>query len=58
MATLSSAYQEANIQNNTASASFTVTPALADLRIVKSIVSQGTYMSGTQYTFRFDVSNS
>jgi hypothetical protein len=34
-----------------------VTPAIADVRVIKSIASQGTYLSGTQYTFRFDVAN-
>jgi uncharacterized repeat protein (TIGR01451 family) len=56
-ATLTSPYSETNIQNNTSSASFTVTPALSDVKVVKSIASQGTYLSGTYYTFRFDVAN-
>jgi uncharacterized repeat protein (TIGR01451 family) len=34
-----------------------VNPSIADVRVVKSIASQGTYLSGTQYTFRFDISN-
>jgi len=45
------------MQNNTSSISFTVTPAIADVKVVKNIASQGTYLSGTQYTFRFDIAN-
>lgn len=56
-ASLSTVDSESNLQNNTSSISFTVTPAIADVRVVKSIASQGTYLSGTQYTFRFDISN-
>lgn len=55
-ATISSLW-EINLTNNTSTVSFNSVPAPADVVIQKTLQSQWTYVSWSQYTFVFDVVN-